>query len=123
MDINKLKISNFSKILLKNIPADIDLGISSTEDNPEVIIYYIEVIIYYINNIEDLENFVKFCNIISLPEENRTIMVYKKGQKELNRDSIITPFKSNEIKGFKLKAPMLCSLSKEYSAFVMMKTE
>lgn len=114
MDINKLKIDKFSRILLKNIPEDIGMELKSTNENPEVLIYYIE-------SIEDLENFVHFCNSISLPKENRTIMIYKKGQKDLNRDSIITPFKTNKYDGFRLKAPMLCSLSKEYSAFVMMK--
>lgn len=113
MDTNKLKIEKFNRIQLKNIPREIDLGLKSTDKNPEVVIYYIE-------HIEDLESFVNYCNTISLSKENRTILIYKKGQKDLNRDSIITPFKSSKYDGFKLKAPMLCSLSKEYSAFVMM---
>lgn len=114
MDINKLKLNSFNRIMLKNIPDGMKLEVNPINDNPEVIIYYID-------DLGDLEKFVKFCNSMELPKDNRTILIYKKGQKELNRDSIITPFKSGRIEGFKLKAPMLCSLSKEYSAFVMMK--
>jgi len=49
-------------------------------------------------------------------------MVYKKGRKDgVNRDYIFMPFKENIHQGFKLKAPMLCSLSDELSACVMCK--
>ncbi|MCW3789714.1 hypothetical protein, partial [Plebeiibacterium sediminum] len=66
--------------------------------------------------------FVELSNSSNLPKENRTIMVYKKGRKDgVNRDSIFIPFKDQVYKGFKLKAPMLCSISKELSACVMCK--
>jgi hypothetical protein len=45
-------------------------------------------------------------------------MVYRKGRKDgVNRDSIFLPFRKD--KNFTLKAPMLCSISKELSACVM----
>jgi hypothetical protein len=113
MDIKKLKIDNFKNIMLKNFPDDIELGINSSDNNPEVVIYYIDFL-------EDIEDLKKLVNEIDLPKENRIILVYKKGRKDdVNRDNIISPFKNN--KNYKMKAPMLCSLSKELSAFSLQK--
>ncbi|PLX21069.1 MAG: hypothetical protein C0597_03800 [Marinilabiliales bacterium] len=115
MDLQKLKINQFNHISLVNFPQDIDLGIISDNNN-------IEVVIYYINKVEDIQNFVNYCNSIDLPKDNRTILVFKKGRKdEVNRDRIITPFRQNKFEDFTFKAPMLCSLSKELSAFVLAK--
>ncbi len=115
MDIKKLKIEKFKNIQILNFPKDINLGIESNDKDAEVIIYYID-------QLEDIQKFIKLANESNLPEDNRAILVYKKGRKDgVNRDSIIRPFKTEEIAGFKLKAPMLCSISNELSAFVLSK--
>ena len=113
MDLKKLRIEKFKNVQLVNFPKDIDLGMrSATKD--------VEVIIYYIDWLDDVKKFVKLCISTKLPKENRTIMVYKKGRKDgVNRDSIFMPFGSN--KNFMLNAPMLCSISDELSACVMSK--
>lgn len=113
MDINKLKLEKFERIGIFNFPDTIDLGITTVLDNHEVIIYYID-------KIEDVEAFVKLVHVAQLPKSNRTIMIYKKGRKDsVNRDAIIMPFRDGNYTHFKLRAPMLCSISKELSAFVM----
>ena len=115
MYLDKLKIEQFNSFSVKNFPESIDLGIESSDKNFDVVIYYIDAV-------DDVTRFVDFCNGASLPDDNRTIMIYKKGRKDgVNRDSIFGPFREGKFTGFKLKAPMLCSLSKELSACVMSK--
>jgi hypothetical protein len=109
-----VNLLSYHIISVINFPKSFDIGIVSTKVNPEVIIYFI-------NKLEDIERFVKFCNSAPLPKDNRTIMVYQKGRKDLNRDTIITPFRNGHYQNFKFKAPMLCSLSNELSAFVLTK--
>jgi hypothetical protein len=111
MDLKKLRIDKFTNIRVVNFPSDIKLGIKPATKN-------VEVIVYYIDRLDDVKKFVKLCAATPLPKENRTIMVYKKGRKDgVNRDSIFLPFRKG--KNFTLKAPMLCSLSDELSACVM----
>lgn len=115
MDLKELKLEKFKNIQVVNFPNEIELGISPVENE-------VEVIIYYIDKIADVKAFVNLVNNSGLPKENRTIMVYKKGRKDgVNRDSIFMPFKDEIYKGFKLKAPMLCSISNELSACVLCK--
>ncbi len=115
MELSKLKLEKFKHIKVVNFPTDIKVELDSTDNE-------VEVIIYYIDKIEDVKDFVELSNSSNLPKENRTIMVYKKGRKDgVNRDSIFLPFKEQVYKGFKLKAPMLCSISKDLSACVMCK--
>jgi hypothetical protein len=115
MNLQKLKIDSFNNIALVNFPDSIDLGIDSTERN-------VEVVLFYINSVDDVAKFVDYCDSLTLPTENRTIMIYRKGRKDgVNRDSIFMPFKESKYRGYKLKAPMLCSLSTEFSACVMRK--
>lgn len=109
---NKLKIEKFNNINLVNFPSDINFDIKSVSNN-------IEVIIYYVKEIDDVENFVRLCESINLSKDNRVILVYKKGDKNVNRDIIISPFREEGYSGFKFKAPILCSISTELSAFVM----
>lgn len=112
MEIKKLKLEPFSRIQLINFPDWADPGISTTRSDPEVIIYYID-------EIGDVARFVDCVDSAALPSENRTIMVYQKGRKDgVNRDAIFTPFKNGDIRGFKQRAPMLCSLSDRLSAIV-----
>jgi hypothetical protein len=115
LNIQKLKIEKFQNIKLVNFPAEIDLGLKSSDEKAEVILYYI-------NKESDIQKFVDLCQVHDLPEDNRTIMIFKKGRKDgVNRDTIILPFKNKVYTGFKFKAPMLCSLSDELSAFVLFK--
>ncbi len=117
MDIKKLKIEKIKNINIVNFPDKYKLPSNSTDLN-------IEVIIYYIDSVNDVSKFVKYCDSIELPDENRTIMVYEKGRKDgVNRDSIIGPFKSGKYPNYKLKAPMLCSISETLSACVFTKTK
>jgi len=96
-----------------NFPKEFDLRIKSTDKN-------VEVIIYYIDRLDDVKEFVKLCTTTPLSKENRTIMVYKKGRKDgVNRDTVFGPLTKD--KRFALKAPMLCSLSDQLSACVMAK--
>lgn len=113
MDLKKLKIEKFNNIKAVNFPVNFDPGIQSTDENTEVILYYID-------RVSDIQKFVELCHSVDLPRENRVIMVYRKGRKdEVNRDSIISPFRNEVYKGFKLRAPMLCSISDKLSAFVL----
>jgi len=111
LDLKKLRIGKFKNMRLVNFPKSIDLGIDTTARN-------VEVIIYYIDRLDDVKKFVQLCVSTPLPKENRIIMVYRKGRKDgVNRDSIFMPFGKD--KRFALKAPMLCSISDELSACVM----
>lgn len=115
MDLEKLKIGDFHNIFVYNFPEKYNPGINSASSD-------IEVILYYINEISDVEKFVTVCNDTNLKPDNRVIMVYEKGRKDgVNRDSIFLPFKNGDITGFKMKAPMLCSISDKLSAFVQQK--
>ena len=96
-----------------NFPKEFNPGMRSTDVD-------IEVIIYYIDRLDDVKKFVKLCLSTPLPKENRTIMVYKKGRKDgVDRESIFLPFRKD--RRFALKAPMLCSLSDDLSACVVAK--
>ena len=113
MNLDKLKLRKLKKVQAIHFPSDIDLG-AQNADEPEVIIYFI-------SELQDGEAFVQTCMAAKLPADNRTIMVYRKGNKSLNRDTIISPFRQGEYREFRLRAPLLCSLSDELSAFVMQK--
>ncbi len=111
MDLKKLRLERFKNIRVVNFPKELDPGIQSTGKGTEVVLYYID-------EISDVDRFVKLCISTPLPKENRTIMVYRKGRKDgVNRDSIFLPFRKD--KRFTLKAPMLCSISDNLSACVM----
>jgi hypothetical protein len=115
MDLKKLKLDKFKNIQVVNFPKDVDLGIDSTGEN-------VEVIIYYVQRIEDLQNFLELAEKAQLPRENRVILVYEKRRKDgVNRDAIIGPFQTKQVKGFRLRQPMLCSISDKLSAFVLSK--
>ena len=112
MDLKKLKIDNLNRILVRNFPEKYDPVIKSVNDK-------VEAILYYIDQIEDVKSFVELCDEADLIKNNRVIMVYEKGRKDgVNRDSIFNPFKSGLYDGFKITAPMLCSVTDKLSAFV-----
>jgi hypothetical protein len=114
MDIDKLGIAGFKKIKVVNKPADIDLGLKGSASAPEVLIYFAATQ-------EDLGSFVSLCWSLGLPEENRAIIVFKKGRKALSRNMVVGPFRDGTYRGFKLMASQPCSLSEEYSALVLKK--
>ncbi|MFQ5575038.1 MAG: hypothetical protein ACE5E0_05385, partial [Terriglobia bacterium] len=102
-----------SSVQTLNFPPGVDLGLDSTDQD-------VEVIIYYVDQTDDLKAALAAAEQADLPKENRLILVYKKGRKDgVNRDSIIGPFRSGEITGYRLKAPMLCSISSDLSACVL----
>jgi len=113
MNLSKLKLGKLNRYKIINFPKDIDLGVENSSKP--------EIIIYFISELKDVESFIKTCNDIDLPIDNRTIIVYRKNNKLVNRDTIIAPFKEGKYKNYKLKPPMLCSLSDSLSAFVMQK--
>lgn len=115
MDLKKLKVDQFNHFLVRNFPDEFDTGIEPSSEP-------IEVILFFIQQIEDVRAFSNLCSTTDLAKENRVIMVFEKGRKDgVNRDTIFTPFRTGEYSGFKMKAPMLCSLSDKLSAFVQQK--
>jgi hypothetical protein len=114
LDIGKLKLGKFKRFALVNVPGDIDIGVKASAADPEVVFYYVA-------SEADVSAFVSYCWSLSLPEENRVIMVFRKGNADFGRDKVAGPFKAGTYNGFTLKAPALCALSDEYSAFVLMK--
>ena len=113
MDIAKLKIDKYSNIQAINFPDKYNPNIVMTDEDK------IEVVIYYIDKIEDTPAFIKYVQHATLAKDNRTIFVYKKGRKDgVNRDTIFAYFQALPDGVFKMRAPMMCSLSKELSAFV-----
>lgn len=110
MDFRKLKIDGFKKISCINFS---DLKMMTYDET--------EVVIFFLKTIEDIEKCVKYCDILKMTTNNRIVLVYEKGQKILNRDSIIKPFKTGTYLNYKMKAPMLCSLDKKLSAMVFEK--
>lgn len=101
----KLKIDKFNNFLQINMPEQYRFDLTDS-DNPEVVFYYI-------NEASDVDELLSFE--FNLPEENRVIAIFEKGKKL--RDSL-RPIINN---GFKMKAPMLCSLNDKLSAFCFMK--
>jgi hypothetical protein len=113
IDISKLKIDGFKNICAINFPHKYQLGFPEKCEIP------VEVIIYYIDTLLEVPHFIETVQNADLAEDNRVIFVYKKNRKDgVSRDTIYFPFKNKEVTGFKMKHPMLCSLSKELSAFV-----
>lgn len=112
MDLKKLKLDKFTRIQIINFPERYNLGIDSVSENPEVIIYYMD-------QLSDMADFIATIQSADLPKDNRVIFVYEKGRKDgVNRDTLYAPFASGEAKGFKMRQPMMCSLSEKLSAFV-----
>lgn len=74
MEIHKLKLDKFKHVGVFNFPDTIDLEIETVTENYDVLIYYID-------KLEDVDAFVKLLVSMKLPKSNRTIMVYKKGVK------------------------------------------
>jgi hypothetical protein len=111
VELSKLKIDKFTKIATVNFPADVDLRLRSSSSP--------EVLIHFIGDPADIAAFVASCRKAKLPQDNRVIMVFRKGNKALNRDTIIGPFRDGTYPGFKLTPPMLCALSDTLSAFVL----
>jgi hypothetical protein len=63
MDLNKLKIEKFKSIQLVNFPHDVDLGIGSATRN-------VEVIFYYIDELDDVKKFVKLDTVTKGKQDN-----------------------------------------------------
>ena len=108
MELFKLKIEKYSIKKAINFPDAFKIDFEKKDGQTEVILYYID-------KISDVEKFKKTVRAESMAKDNRVIVVYKKGRKDdVTRDNIHTYFDNVE---FKNRAPMLCSLSDELSAF------
>ena len=115
MNLRRLRIDKFDHFQVLNFPDQYQLDIETSTNG-------IQVVIYYVDEIEDIQKFLEYNSSANLPEDNRTILMYKKGRKDgVNRDSIMIPFKEGKYPDYKLKAPMLCSISEDLSAIVLMK--
>lgn len=101
----KFKIEKFNEFSQINMPIDYRFNI---EDSVKP-----QVVFYFIKSHEDVTELLNYE--FNLPEENRVIVIFEKGKK-LREE--LRPLLSN---GFKLKAPMVCSVNDRLSAFCMMK--
>lgn len=101
----KLKIEKFREFSQINMPIDYRFEIEESS-KPQVIFYFIK-------SHEDIKELLNYE--FDLPEDNRVIVIFEKGKKL--RDEL-KPLINN---GFKMKAPMLCSISDRLSAFCYMK--
>ena len=111
IDLKKLKIDKFRGIRHENFPSDLHPGFESARKNYDVILYYID-------RPEDVQNFVHLCKSSPLPRENRTILVYKNGRKDgVNHDAVFFPFRNDVT--FALRTPLMCALSDDLSAYIM----
>lgn len=116
MDLIKLKIDSYTTFIVENFPDQYNPGLITALGEE------IDVILYYIDSIEDVEKFANLCETTKLSKNNRVIFVYEKGRKDgVNRDTIFKSFKDGVYRGYKMKAPMMCSLSNKLSAFVQQK--
>jgi len=117
MKLKALKLDSLSRIKVINCPDNICLEIESTDED-------INVLLYYISKIEDVADFVKYCSSIELPSDNTTVLLYQKGRLDgVNLEYIFEPFKVKKYTNFKLKLPVLATLSKNIGALVMSKTD
>lgn len=103
--MKKLRIDRFSTFKQINLPKEYDFNLDDSKD-PEVILYYIQ-------SEEDVTKLIE--SNLKLPKENRVIIIFEKGKRL--RDKLL-PLMDN---GFKMKAPMLCSISDKLSGFCLMK--
>lgn len=112
MDIHKLKLDLNSNINIQNFPQSIDLGIESAKRRLNAVIYYIAII-------EDLYKAISYADSLKLTEDNRVILVFSNNKNMgVSRNKIMAPFNAGKFPKYKLKAPMICSLSDELSACV-----
>ena len=106
MEISKLKIDKYTNIKKINFPEKYDLPINTHQTGQ------LQVVIYYIDCLKDVEDFIAYVKSIQLAKDNRVIFVYEKGRKDgVNRDTIFDYFvKEKEQKPdiFKMRSPMLC---------------
>jgi len=108
MDLYKLKIDKYTVKKAYNFPDEFPINFDKKTGQTQVILYYID-------KLSDVEAFKSVVRLEGMPTDNRVIVVYKKGRKDdVTRDNIHTFFDNIE---FKNRAPMLCSLSDELSAF------
>lgn len=112
MDIHKLKLNSDSIINLQNFPSSINLEIESVNRKLNTAIYYVGII-------EDLYRAIKHFDSLRLPDDNRVILVFNKVKVlGVNQNTIMAPFKAGKFPNYKLKAPMMCSLSEDLMACV-----
>lgn len=110
MDFSKLKLDKFQTYNGFYIPKDITIPLT-IDEHPEV----------YFLFCERFEEVIRYTNIIlnnQSHKENRIFYIYKKGNKTFHRDHINAFIEKAPY--LKRKAPMLSSLSSEYSCVACM---
>lgn len=110
MDFHKLKLEKFNTYNGFNLPSDFNPPLEKN-DSPEV--YFL-----FVSSVEDVMRTINYVQNHQTHKENRLFYVFKKGNKRFGRDHIYTVIMKH--RNIKRKAPMLASLSKEYSVFSFM---
>jgi hypothetical protein len=105
MDFSKLKLDQFTTYRGYNLPESFHVDLTE-DDHPEV--YFL-----FCTSFEELNRWINHVLNNQTHKNNRLYIVYKKGQKHFHRDHIMMYVKKSPL--LERKAPMLCSLSKEYS--------
>ena len=110
MDLSKLKLEKYSTYNSFNMPQEFHVSLEYS-DTPDV--YFV-----FVQSFEDLNRYTNHILNQYLHKDNRIFYVYPKGQKSFHRDHIVMYSKRSPF--LIRKAPMLCSLSKDYSCFTFM---
>lgn len=110
MNFEKLKLNKFQTYCLLNFDKPLDIPLKKSEQP--------EVIFAFCSSIRDVMNTINYVQNHQKNKKNRVFFVFKKGQKDFNRDHLYNVVIANP--RFKRKAPILESLSKEYSVFSFM---
>lgn len=110
MDLSKLKLEPFQTYGGFNLPRSFDITLS-IDEHPQV--YFA-----FCASFEELNRFTNQALNNQTHTNNRFFIVYKKGQKQFHRDHIMIYVKKSPF--LVRKAPMLCSLNKDYSCITTM---
>jgi hypothetical protein len=110
MNFEKLKLDKFQTYNQINFDKALDIPLKKSE--------HPEVIFAFCSSIRDVMNAINYVQNHQKNKENRVFFVFKKGQKDFNRDHLYNVVIRNP--KFKRKTPILASLSKEYSVFSFM---
>ena len=110
MDFSKLKLNQFQTYNGYHLPEGFNPPLTFHEQA--------EVWFLFCQSFEDVNRLANQVLNQALPKENRVFFVYRKGQKLFHRDHVYAVIERHPF--FLKKAPILSSLSKEYSCFSTM---
>lgn len=110
MEFQKLKLDKFQTYKTFKAPENFQPPLTLS-DTPETYFLFVSSVEETIQAINLIQNKQKHT-------ENRAFFIFKKGNKTFGRDHVYNIVMKHG--GFLRKAPMLASLSKEYSVFCFM---